>query len=200
MGTERGAPIGSRSSLRERWAALTTRYGCPPNYEAESSEAPTSASGGSVRKSRVSVRQREIGCRSVDRSKTPRCREDTTHRRTMPTAMAGSERSGLIFGPRGTVNDARRRGGTRPMPSQSRHCSCTCAQLSTRRPPLLLYVPVDQKGGFAMNDVKRSQRRPVGQGGFTLIELLIGVAITSIVAALAGPLYSPSAMRGATCA
>src|SRR5262252_2397508 len=140
MGTERGAPIGSRSSLRERWAALTTRYRCPPNYEAESSEAPTSASGGSVRKSRVSVRQREIGCRSVDRSKTPRCREDTTHRRTMPTAMAGSERSGLIFGPRGTVNDARRRGGTRPMPSQSRHCSCTCAQLSTGRPSLLLHV------------------------------------------------------------
>ena len=50
-----------------------------------------------------------------------------------------------------------------------------------------------------MNDVKRSQRRPVGQGGFTLIELLI-VAAISIVAALAVPLYSPSAMRGATCA
>src|SRR5262244_1123880 len=30
----------------------------------------------------------------------------------MPTVMAGSERSALIFGPRGTVNDARRRGGT----------------------------------------------------------------------------------------
>src|SRR5215470_10689423 len=30
----------------------------------------------------------------------------------MPTVMAGSERSALIFGPRGTVNDARRRRGT----------------------------------------------------------------------------------------
>ena len=86
------------------------------------------------------------------------------------------------------------------MPSRGRHRSCTCAQLSTGRPPLLLYLPVDPKGGFAMNDVKRSQRRPGGQGGFTFIELLIVVAITSIVAALAGPLYSPSAMRGGTCA
>jgi prepilin-type N-terminal cleavage/methylation domain-containing protein len=51
-----------------------------------------------------------------------------------------------------------------------------------------------------MNVVKRSQRRPVDQGGYTLIELLIGAAIISIVAALAVPLYSPSAMRGATCA
>jgi len=59
---------------------------------------------------------------------------------------------------------------------------------------------VDPKGRFAMNDVKRSQRRPVGQGRFTLIELLIVAAIISIVAALAVPLYSPSAMRGATCA
>ena len=85
------------------------------------------------------------------------------------------------------------------MPSRGRHRSCTCAQLSTGRPPLLLYLPVDPKGGFAMNDVKRSQRRPVDQGGFTLIELLI-VAAISIVAALAVPLYSPLAMRGATCA
>ena len=51
-----------------------------------------------------------------------------------------------------------------------------------------------------MNDVKRSQRRPVGQDGFTLIELLIVAAIISIVAALGVPLHSPSAMRGATCA
>ena len=51
-----------------------------------------------------------------------------------------------------------------------------------------------------MNDVKRSQRRPVGQGGLTLIKLLIVVAVINIVAALAVPLYSPSAMRGGTCA
>ena len=51
-----------------------------------------------------------------------------------------------------------------------------------------------------MNDLERSQRRPVGQGGFTLIEPLIVAAIISIVAALAVPLCSPLAMRGATCA
>jgi len=46
-----------------------------------------------------------------------------------------------------------------------------------------------------MNDVKRSQRRPVGQGGFTLIELIIVVAVISIVAALAGPLYANEEAR-----
>src|SRR5262247_2977223 len=81
------------------------------------------------------------------------------------------------------------------MPSRGRHRSCTCAQLSTGRPPLLLYVPVDPKGGFAMNDVKRSQRRPVAQGGFTLIELIIVVAVISIVAALAVPLYANEKAR-----
>ena len=46
-----------------------------------------------------------------------------------------------------------------------------------------------------MNDVKRSQRRPVGQGGFTLIELLIVVAVISIVAGLAVPLYANEEAR-----
>src|SRR5262249_27895956 len=66
---------------------------------------------------------------------------------------------------------------------------------STGSPSLLLHVPVDQKGGFAMNDVKRRQRRPVGQGGFTLIELIIVVAVISIVAALAVPLYANEEAR-----
>ena len=46
-----------------------------------------------------------------------------------------------------------------------------------------------------MNDVKRSQRRPVAQGGFTLIELIIVVAAISIVAALAVPLYANEEAR-----
>ena len=46
-----------------------------------------------------------------------------------------------------------------------------------------------------MNNVKRSQRRPVGQGGFTLTELIIVVAVISIVAALAVPLYANEEAR-----
>jgi len=45
-----------------------------------------------------------------------------------------------------------------------------------------------------MNNVKRSQRRPVGQGGFTLSELIIVVAV-SIVAALVVPLYANEEAR-----
>ena len=46
-----------------------------------------------------------------------------------------------------------------------------------------------------MNDLKRSQRRPIGQGGFTLIELIIVVAVISIVAALAVPLHANEEAR-----
>jgi len=54
---------------------------------------------------------------------------------------------------------------------------------------------VDQQGGFATNVVERSQRRPVRQGGFTLIELIIVVAVITIVAALAVPLYANEEAR-----
>src|SRR5215467_8288313 len=103
---------------------------------------------------------------------------------------------GADFRSSGMVNDARWRGGTPgPGPRGVGTFRAPALRLSTGSPPLLLHVPVDPKGGFAMNDVKRSQRRPVGQGGFTLIELLIVVAVISIVAGLAVPLYANEEAR-----
>jgi prepilin-type N-terminal cleavage/methylation domain-containing protein len=46
-----------------------------------------------------------------------------------------------------------------------------------------------------MNDMKRSQRGPVGQGGFTLIELIILVAVFGVVAAMAIPLHANAQAR-----
>ena len=46
-----------------------------------------------------------------------------------------------------------------------------------------------------MKAVKRSQRRPGGQGGFTLIELLIALAVFGVVAAMAIPLHANAQAR-----
>src|SRR5215831_2124525 len=53
-----GGPPEGQAAARPRLRAWV-----PTNSEAESSEVPTSATGGSVRKSCASVRQRAIGCR-----------------------------------------------------------------------------------------------------------------------------------------
>ena len=46
-----------------------------------------------------------------------------------------------------------------------------------------------------MKGVKRSERGPAGQGGFTFVELIIVVAVISMVAAIAIPLYANAQTR-----